>query len=107
MEERRKHFRLKRNLPLDIDLPHSNGKRVRRISSDISAGGIYFHCGLNDDLAPDQTINLRVAVPPAVGRISGDCSLSGRATVLRVDPMPDKKGIACRFDQPLRVRQDV
>jgi hypothetical protein len=105
MNENRKHFRLAANLPLDIRLPIHPDRPLRRVSSNVSAGGVYFQAHLEDDVQPGQRINLRIAIPPAVGRLETEGILEGQATVLRVDPLKNTRaerlGIACEFTEPL------
>jgi hypothetical protein len=77
------------------------------MSSNVSAGGIYFHAYPEDRVVAGQKIALRIPVPPAVGRTLEQTVLKGQATVLRVDE-PDpaattgQLGIACAFAEPLQ-----
>jgi hypothetical protein len=108
MDDRRKYFRLAAHLPLDVVLPADSGKRLRRVSSNLSAGGVYFQGYSDDKLGPGQKINLRIAVPPGVGRTPRESTLEGQATILRIDPAPEvpsglrSVGVACVFDTPLK-----
>jgi len=108
IDERRRHFRLSANLPVDILLSPANAKPLRRISANVSAGGIYFFSHEDDPVHPGQRIGLRIAVPAAVGRMSTETVLEGQATVLRVEPpdiggrLSDRVGVACEFTSPLR-----
>ena len=83
-------------------------KPLRRISANVSAGGIYFFSHEDDPVHPGQRIGLRIAVPAAVGRMSTETVLEGQATVLRVEPpdiggrLSDRVGVACEFTSPLR-----
>jgi hypothetical protein len=108
MSERRKHFRLAAHLPLDIVLSVLPGKCLRRISSNVSAGGVYFQGHTEDAVHPGQKVGLRIAVPAAVGRLATESVLEGEATVLRVEPLSNGRnatgqvGVACEFNSPLR-----
>jgi len=110
MSDRRKYFRLAAHLPMDIIVPVAVApdKKLRRLSSNLSAGGFYFQSHIDDGVAPGQKINYRIAIPPGVGRMPREGVLEGQATVLRVDPVPritsesNTVGVACAFDAPLR-----
>jgi hypothetical protein len=108
MEDRRTYFRLSAHLPLDIAVPDNNGKTVRRISSNVSAGGIYFQGTPDDGFQAGHKIGLKIAVPASSGRIPSEGILEGDAVVLRVDPVRSadethpRVGIACIFQSPLR-----
>jgi hypothetical protein len=107
MNDRRRYFRLPTTLPLDISLPGLSSKRICRMSSNVSAGGIYFHTSPEDHVTAGQTIALRIPVPPAVGRSLEQTVLQGRATVLRVEKADSdipagQLGVACAFTEPLR-----
>jgi hypothetical protein len=108
MDDRRKHFRLAVNLPLDIVLPINAGRRYRRVSSNVSAGGVYFQGNLEDGIRAGQQIGLRIAVPKGAGRTSDDGHLEGDATVIRIDSigtqtgLSQRVGVACEFNTPLR-----
>lgn len=107
MNDRRKYFRLATTLPLDVSLPGRSSRRVCRMSSNVSAGGIYFHAYPEDCVIAGQTLALRIPVPPAVGRTLDQAVLQGRATVLRIDESDaeiptGQVGIACIFSEPLQ-----
>jgi hypothetical protein len=108
MDDRRRYFRLAVNLPLDVMLSLDAGKRYRRVSSNVSAGGVYFQGNLDDGISAGQRIGLRIAVPKAVGRTSADAHLEGEARVVRIDPVTvsarsrGRVGVACEFSTPLR-----
>jgi hypothetical protein len=108
MDDRRKHFRLAVNLPLDVVLPINAGRRYRRVSSNVSAGGVYFQGNPEDGIRAGQRIGVRIAVPKGVGRTSEDGHLEGDATVIRVDSikscadLSERVGVACEFTTPLR-----
>jgi hypothetical protein len=77
------------------------------MSSNVSAGGIYFHAYPEDRIFAGQTVALRIPVPPAVGRTLEQTVLQGQATILRIDE-PDAEiptgqlGVACIFSTPLK-----
>jgi hypothetical protein len=104
--EKRRHFRLAARLPMDVLMPASSNDRVlRRISTNVSAGGVYFQAHTDDGVSPGQQINLRISVPPAVGRMPWPGTIEGEARVLRVEPLTnanDRLGVACIFTQPLQ-----
>jgi len=108
LDDRRRHFRLATRLPLDIRICPVTERRVRRVSANVSAGGVYFQGPSEDGLRPGHKIDLRIVVPPDVGRIAREGALEGQATVLRVEPAgdgegdPNRVGVACVFDRPLR-----
>ncbi|MFA5864000.1 MAG: PilZ domain-containing protein [Phycisphaerae bacterium] len=112
MDDRRKYFRLLANLPLDVILPADRGKTLRRVSSNVSAGGVYFHSHSGDDVCPGQKIEIRIAVPAGAGRMSGAGVLEGGATVIRVDTISHASketagvGVACAFNEPLRFGEE-
>lgn len=107
MNDRRRYFRLTTTLPLEVSLPGIPSQRVCRMSSNVSAGGVYFHAYPEDRVVAGQTISLRIPVPPAVGRTLEQTVLQGQATVLRIDESDatfptGQLGIACRFSAPLQ-----
>jgi hypothetical protein len=106
ISEKRKHFRLAAQLPLVVLLPEKTDNRmIRRISTNVSAGGVYFQTHAKDGVAPGQQINLRIAVPPAIGRFESEGVLEGEATVVRVEPLKnssERMGVACEFTRPLQ-----
>jgi hypothetical protein len=105
MSEKRKHFRLSARLPMDVLIPTACDRILRRISSNVSAGGVYFQAHPEDGVSPGQQINLRISVPPAVGRIPWPGVIEGEAKVLRVERLTncsDRLGVACTFTQPLQ-----
>ncbi len=108
MDDRRKHFRLAVNLPLDVVVCVDSDKRYRRVSSNVSAGGVYFQGNLEDGITPGQRIGLRIAVPKAVGRMWDEGHLNGEARVVRIDSLKnpvkgsERVGVACEFSRPLQ-----
>jgi len=92
---------------MDVILPMRYGRRLRRVSSNVSAGGIYFQGHPEDGVSPGQKIGLRIAIPAGAGRMSNQGVLEGEATVLRVEPIvgggqTKRVGVACEFCHPLR-----
>lgn len=101
--EQRKHFRLNLNLPLNIELIPEN-KPISRISSNISAGGMFFHGQEEDNFHAGQRFKVTMSAPPVSGKSVGNHSISGEGKVLRVENTMSEgvSLVACKFDKPLR-----
>ncbi len=109
MAERRRHYRLNLQLPLDITTPDKN-EHLSRISKNISAGGIYFAGPPNKAFVPGQKLNIKIAIP-RTDIAENNNILNMNATVIRSEPIGNsvnipRMGIACKFDKPLTVISD-
>ena len=101
--ERRKHFRLHLNLPLEIELISEN-KSVNRVSANVSAGGMFFHGKQDDRFRAGQRFRVTMSAPATSGKAFENHSIAGEGEILRVarTSKENDKLIACKFDKPLK-----
>ncbi len=102
-EERRKHYRLKLHLPIEVS-SQDKDKRLSRITSNISAGGIYFSSPPNYTFAPGEKLNVKIVMPKTSAAKNHNL-FDTYATVVRTEPITNssikRMGVACKFDRPL------
>ena len=104
LEERRKHYRLRLQLPIEIVTPDGK-EHLSRISRNISAGGIYFVCPPKSIYKPGKQLNVKIAIPR---NNNNKNILNVNATVIRNEPINNSLnapcvGVACKFNEPLTV----
>lgn len=105
-DERRGSPRLKLNLNVEFSPEGQDAKATRLgITTNVSAGGVYFTTGEWEQLQPGQELGLRLSGLAGYGTGPLFRSLRGRAVVLRLDPPEEgsanypKAGVAARFKE--------
>ena len=113
--ERRKYPRKEIFLVMEIEKNHHAGDKLSVLTSNISAGGVYFKTIRGEEFQAgeetDLTIFISTAVPDGKTHLN---KLIGRGKVIRreepfrnADTDKDEKwaGIALQFNEPLKIRQ--
>ncbi len=73
-------------------------------TSNISAGGMYFHAPPGQDLAPSSNISFELQIPPGSGYSVSGGTISGTGEVIRTDSLGEHdQGVALSFSQPLEM----
>jgi len=114
--ERRKYPRREMFLVMEVEGSQPEN-RLRALTSNISAGGVYFKTLKGEEFQPGVEVSLTIFLSTAVPQGTGHpISLSGKGKVVRRE-MPQKdnpldtgsnelwSGVALQFDKPLRFYQ--
>jgi hypothetical protein len=102
-QDRRRHARVSISLPVSGLLgSESLGWTDRLNTSNVSAGGMYFHAPLPQPPEIGSEMSFVLTVPPGAGYSAFSGQVRGTGTVVRTANAGDGSvGIAIRFTQPL------
>jgi hypothetical protein len=103
----RKHRRLAIRLPLEYGLAIQGAIDTHRTATvNVSTGGVYFETD-HPDLAPGNSLNLHLTIPPGEGHFPYQGRISSLGVVVRVEHLisdnPRRRGVAAQFRESLRL----
>ncbi len=73
-------------------------------TSNISAGGMYFHAPSCEKLAPQSNVSFELQIPPGSGYSISGGTIKGTGQVIRTDSLSEHgQGVALIFSKPLEM----